>query len=484
MKKDYTSKIIKTDNTKYLIKASNANLRGKAKMTKDVSEKPYVLRRGKKALIKEAANTYDKAVNAVYGDENQTQGGAGEQTLASFGTKKKHLSKNIQNLTYYNKESRMLYEKRKPYKIAKAPTSESKAAIEQNHRNRIVKKNKHKLKDHSGIIRRKNLVPAVPKQGIRGKILTARSFFTKEKIIVATATSAVPVLICVLILVMIVSSFKVCPIDAHSSKASELYYEISEWEADYKVKHTQKDEDGETYTWYEWPYLDANGTTVDRAALLAYITAKFPFLEEEKSNDAKSLLRDIYDNAISENLHNNIQGYLDKHRDELFEGTEYNEYQLYLDDEYILYRCYGPPLKNYEWQNYITSHMGWRMHPTKGEPLEHKGTDIACPDGTEVISIMSCEVLDVNLDPNKGERGIYVKTRMHIDRGALRQDINIDVIYQHLSKALVEKGQKISRGDIIALSGHSGIHTGPHLHIEIIKNSSEYISAEIVCERK
>ena len=40
-------------------------------------------------------------------------------------------------------------------------------------------------------------------------------------------------------------------------------------------------------------------------------------------------------------------------------------------------------------------------------------------------------------------------------------------IYAHLSKAMVKKGDSVTRGQKIAKSGNSGLSTGPHLHYEV-----------------
>lgn len=53
--------------------------------------------------------------------------------------------------------------------------------------------------------------------------------------------------------------------------------------------------------------------------------------------------------------------------------------------------------------------------------------------------------------------GKYIEIR-HSDRYSTR--------YLHLSKFLVRKGQRVKRGDKIALSGNTGRSTGPHLHYE------------------
>ncbi len=100
-----------------------------------------------------------------------------------------------------------------------------------------------------------------------------------------------------------------------------------------------------------------------------------------------------------------------------------------------------------------------RKHPVTGRIRPHNGTDFGTPIGTPVVSTGDGTVIMTRNHPYAGK---YVV----IDHGS-----SYKTRYLHLNRILVKKGQKVSRGQRIALSGNTGRSTGPHLHFELlIKN--------------
>ncbi|MBM7071640.1 peptidoglycan DD-metalloendopeptidase family protein [Shewanella sp. 202IG2-18] len=95
-----------------------------------------------------------------------------------------------------------------------------------------------------------------------------------------------------------------------------------------------------------------------------------------------------------------------------------------------------------------------RKHPVTGRISPHNGVDFAVPIGTKVIAPGDGIVRLVTNHPFAGK---YIVVE-HNEKYSTR--------YLHLSKALVKVGQKVKRGQIIALSGNTGRTTGPHLHYE------------------
>jgi len=104
---------------------------------------------------------------------------------------------------------------------------------------------------------------------------------------------------------------------------------------------------------------------------------------------------------------------------------------------------------------WLSSRFGKRRDPFTGKQAFHRGIDFSVPVGTPVR--VTADGTVVTVEKQRGF-GRVVK----VDHGN-----GIQSVYGHLQEASVKRGQKVSRGDVIALSGNSGRSTGPHLHYEL-----------------
>ncbi|MCR5675411.1 MAG: peptidoglycan DD-metalloendopeptidase family protein [Lachnospiraceae bacterium] len=109
----------------------------------------------------------------------------------------------------------------------------------------------------------------------------------------------------------------------------------------------------------------------------------------------------------------------------------------------------------------MSSGFGRRSQPKKGASTYHKGIDWATPVGTAVVASSSGVVTKAGWGSGYG----YVVYIAHPDGKVTR--------YGHLSKILVKSGQSVSQGQKIALSGNTGVSTGPHIHFEILVNGAQ-----------
>ncbi|MBU1308442.1 MAG: peptidoglycan DD-metalloendopeptidase family protein [Gammaproteobacteria bacterium] len=100
-----------------------------------------------------------------------------------------------------------------------------------------------------------------------------------------------------------------------------------------------------------------------------------------------------------------------------------------------------------------------RLHPVTGKVRPHNGTDFATPVGTAVLAAAEGTVLRVEKHPFAGR---YIEIQ---HQGQYKSR------YLHLNKTLVRPGQRVSKGQRIALSGASGRVTGAHLHYELHINN-------------
>lgn len=104
----------------------------------------------------------------------------------------------------------------------------------------------------------------------------------------------------------------------------------------------------------------------------------------------------------------------------------------------------------------ISSHFGIRNDPFDNHLAKHEGTDIAAPKGTEIIAAAGGTVSYIGYDDDG--YGKYFK---------ISHSEDVLTLYAHCSEILVEKGQQIKAGEVVALVGSTGQSTGNHLHFEI-----------------
>lgn len=109
----------------------------------------------------------------------------------------------------------------------------------------------------------------------------------------------------------------------------------------------------------------------------------------------------------------------------------------------------------------MSSTFGKRKAPKKGASTYHKGIDWAVPTGTPIRAACGGVVTRAGWGSGYGYC-VYIR---HPDGKETR--------YGHCSKVLVKSGQSVKQGEKIALSGNTGVSTGPHLHFEILVGGSQ-----------
>ncbi|KZK74117.1 MAG: hypothetical protein A3K90_07840 [Pelodictyon luteolum] len=106
----------------------------------------------------------------------------------------------------------------------------------------------------------------------------------------------------------------------------------------------------------------------------------------------------------------------------------------------------------------VTSEFGYRKHPIYKSRMFHTGVDFAASEGSRVEATGNGTVIFSGYEKGYGQKVV------------INHGFGFMTAYAHLSKSLVRQGQKIRRGEVIALSGNTGISTGPHLHYEVYKD--------------
>jgi len=266
---------------------------------------------------------------------------------------------------------------------------------------------------------------------------------------------------------------------------TELIY--TEWETDLRFQIASTESDRPGYDEYRYNIGDISHNPYE---LMAYLTAMYQnFKYEDVQTELQSIFAEQYSLTFTptiETRYRTVTGF-DTVMGEIYEyevayewhvltttltarsfadvifsrmTTEQRQmHTLYMttkgNRQYV-----GSPF-DFNWLPYVTSNYGYRVHPTTGAKDYHMGIDIGVPVGTEIHAGHNGTVTTAGYDA--GGYGYYVV--IEDGKGLVSK-------YAHCDVLLVNAGQTVKKGDVIAKSGNTGNSTGAHLHFEVSVNGS------------
>ena len=123
----------------------------------------------------------------------------------------------------------------------------------------------------------------------------------------------------------------------------------------------------------------------------------------------------------------------------------------------------------------LTSGYGYRVHPIHGWKHFHGGIDLVGIDSEEIVAVAPGKVVRSRIVTDKSnatwEWGEYI---------AVQGDDGVTIYYCHMKKRIAEVGDRVKAGDVIGLQGMTGQATGPHLHFECRRGSSQINAAQYI----
>ncbi len=114
----------------------------------------------------------------------------------------------------------------------------------------------------------------------------------------------------------------------------------------------------------------------------------------------------------------------------------------------------GKPVED----GWVSSFYGYRIDPFNGKKTFHEGLDIAGRSGSDVLAVADGIVSWI------GERGGYGGL-VEVDHGN-----GYVTRYAHNKTIKVKKGDRVTKGETLALMGSTGRSTGPHVHFEVLRD--------------
>jgi murein DD-endopeptidase MepM/ murein hydrolase activator NlpD len=208
---------------------------------------------------------------------------------------------------------------------------------------------------------------------------------------------------------------------------------------------------------YQEMAADIDSISILNRELRVYANLQ-PVSDEERlfgfggGEDYPSYLRNIKDYEIEAML-TSIDEMINTFKFEKYQSIEITD-KINMNEE--LFACI-PALKP-SFGTYSVSGFGMRNHPILGVRKFHSGLDINCNTGSSVHSPGNGKVTAVE---RRSGFGLVVE---------INHGFGYKTVFAHLSKALVKRGELVTRGQLIAKSGNTGFSSGPHLHYEVHHN--------------
>ncbi|GAA5218919.1 M23 family metallopeptidase [Corallincola platygyrae] len=123
------------------------------------------------------------------------------------------------------------------------------------------------------------------------------------------------------------------------------------------------------------------------------------------------------------------------------------------DESYVS----GRPISD----GWLSSYYGMRTDPFTRKPAMHKGIDFAGKEGGDVVATGAGIVTWASRRSGYGEL-------VEINHGS-----GVTTRYGHNQELLVEVGDVVTKGQVIARMGSTGRSTGPHVHYEVLKQGRQ-----------
>lgn len=145
-------------------------------------------------------------------------------------------------------------------------------------------------------------------------------------------------------------------------------------------------------------------------------------------------------------------------------------------DHFWVGRAFGPGAEQLASPSYQFGSTAGNRYRT------HHGVDISNPFGTPVLAATDGEVVHAGPDdtallgPYNNFYGNVVAIRLDRQLSVAGGQLDVFLLYGHLSQVTVSVGQQVRPEDVVGQVGMTGIAIGPHLHVEIRLGSNSYFN--------